>query len=184
MKLSFLFVAFLTKAPLASARSVSAMGEESKVKDIIVEATEFEMKQQQDVSEASVVYPQNTTFPAPKTYEGIGNDLGEPQHMDATYSKEIFQKIEDARAYVEQDIRHDDKLSSIHHLCKNKHSSCAFWSVIGECDNNPAVSHRHPFGWATGISGSRLTRHFLIIPFFLYRLAVHAHELCSSLPHM
>jgi hypothetical protein len=104
----------------------------STVKEILVETNEI-------ISEASVVYPQNLTFPAPKTYSGIGNDLGEPQHMDATYSNEIYKAIENAREY-RNEIRLDEKLSSIHHLCKNNHASCAFWAVIGECDNNPAVS--------------------------------------------
>lgn len=119
--------------------AASLVEEESKLREVIVEATE--LTNVEVVSEASVVYPQNLTFPAPKTYEGIGTDLGEPQHMDATYSKEIYQRIEDARVYVEREVRNNEKLSSIHHLCKNMHSSCAFWSVVGECDNNPAYMH-------------------------------------------
>jgi hypothetical protein len=136
MKLSFVHLA-TAALPLAAWAS-SLAGEETKVKNIIIETAEFGTED--GVSEASVVYPQNLTFPAPKTYEGIGRDLGEPQHMDATYSKEIYQRIEDARVYVEQEIRNDEKLASMQHLCKNNHASCAFWSVIGECDNNPDVS--------------------------------------------
>lgn len=136
MKLSLSLLLFATAA-LRSAAVVE--NDADKVREIIVETTEFDITE--EVSEASVVYPQNLTFPAPKTYEGIGSDLGEPQHMDATYSKEIYQRIEDARVYVEQEIKHDQKLSGIAHLCKNNHSSCAFWSVIGECDNNPAYMH-------------------------------------------
>jgi hypothetical protein len=117
--------------------SVGSLVEE-ELREIIVDGAE--LTNVEAVSEYSVVYPQNLTFPAPKTYEGIGTDLGEPQHMDATYSKEIYERIEDARAYVEREVRRSETLSSIHHLCKNMHSSCAFWSVIGECDNNPAVS--------------------------------------------
>ncbi|KAG7364995.1 2-oxyglutarate/Fe(II) oxygenase [Nitzschia inconspicua] len=134
----FLFV-FATSVLRAAASRSFADEDESKVKTILFEATEFEAKD--FVSEASVVYPQNLTFPAPKTYEGIGRDLGEPQHMDPSHSKEIYQRIEDARVYVEQVIRNDEKLSSIQHLCKNMHPSCAFWSVVGECDNNPGYMH-------------------------------------------
>lgn len=114
----------------------SLVEEVTEVTEIIVEAIELDGV----VSEASVVYPQNITFPAPETYSGIGGDLGEPQHMDASYSNEIHQRIEDARQYVEKEIRFDEKLSSINHLCRNNHANCAFWSVIGECENNPAVS--------------------------------------------
>jgi hypothetical protein len=128
----------VTFAILRTAAAGSLFDEENTVREIIVEATE--LINVDVVSESSVVFPQNLTFPAPKTYEGIGTDLGEPQHMDATYSKEIYQRIEDARVYVEREVRNNEKLSSILHLCKNMHSSCAFWSVIGECDNNPAVS--------------------------------------------
>lgn len=95
-----------------------------KVKNVVVEAIE-----QQVVSEASVVYPQNLTYPAPKTYAGLGTDLGEPQHLDAAHSNEIYQRIEEAREYVENEILADEKLKSISHLCKNQHASCAFWSV-------------------------------------------------------
>jgi hypothetical protein len=96
-----------------------------KVKNVVVEA----IQQQQVVSEASVVFPQNLTFPAPKTYAGLGTDLGEPQHLDTAHSNEIYQRIEEAREYVENEILGDEKLKSISHLCKNQHSSCAFWSV-------------------------------------------------------
>jgi prolyl 4-hydroxylase len=87
--------------------------------------------------EASYVYPQNHTVPAPRTFDGLGSDLGEAQHMDANHAAEIRQKIEDARAYVHGVVRNDETLKTVESLCKNNHPSCAFWSVIGECENNP-----------------------------------------------
>ena len=130
MKLSL----FIFSAAYLQAISASTGGTQtSAVKEVLVETNEI-------VSEASVVYPQNLTFPAPKTHSGVGTDLGEPQQLDATYSAEIYKAIEEAREY-RNEIQQDEKLASIHHLCKNNHASCAFWAVIGECDNNPAVSY-------------------------------------------
>jgi hypothetical protein len=96
-----------------------------KIKNVVIDA----IQQQQVVSEASVVFPQNLTFPAPKTYSGLGMDLGEPQHLDAAHSNEIYKLIEETREYVANEILADEKYESIHHLCKNQHASCAFWSV-------------------------------------------------------
>lgn len=124
-------------AILRTASAEALLSEESKIKEVLVEANELDFSEV--VSESSVVYPQNLTFPAPKTHSGIGSDLGEPQQMDADHEAEIYQKLEEARKYVEEEVQNNEKLSSIAHLCKNQHASCAFWSVIGECDNNPAV---------------------------------------------
>jgi hypothetical protein len=134
------FISLILFAACGTTSVGSLVDEESKLREVMVEA--LEITNFDAVSEASVVYPQNLTFPAPKTYDGLGTDLGEPQQMDATYSTEIYNRIEDARAYVEREVRNNEKLSTVHHLCKNLHSSCAFWSVIGECENNPAVGTR------------------------------------------
>lgn len=90
------------------------------------------------VTEAGYEYPQNLTFPAPKTNSDLGTDFGEPQSLDATYSSEIYKRIEEAREYIENEVKVDEKLRSYAGLCRNKHSSCAFWSIIGECENNPS----------------------------------------------
>jgi prolyl 4-hydroxylase len=87
--------------------------------------------------EASYVYPINHTVPAPRTFDGLGTDLGEPQHVDANHATEIHRKIEEAREYIYGVVKNDNILKTVEGLCKNKHPSCAFWSVIGECENNP-----------------------------------------------
>lgn len=102
------------------------------------DVNETSQGKKREAAEAGYVYPKNLTVPAPKTYAGLGTDLGEPQHLDTTYSSEIYKRIEEAREYLENEVKSDENLRSIAGLCVNKHSSCAFWSVIGECENNPA----------------------------------------------
>lgn len=85
--------------------------------------------------------PLNYTVPAPRLAEGLGSDMGEPQDMDPSYSNLIFERVERARDYINSKVMVEDIYKEIRPLCVNKHSSCAFWSVLGECDNNPAYMH-------------------------------------------
>lgn len=88
------------------------------------------------VAEAIYSAPQNFTYPAPKT-GNLGSDIGKPQNLDATYSDHIFRRVEQAREYVQTKVMVDEKYSGMRDNCKNKHEDCAFWSVLGECENNP-----------------------------------------------
>lgn len=92
-------------------------------------------------TEASYTPPLNHTFPAPKTAQGLGSDLGEPQDLDPTYSQMIFDRIEKAREYIHSKVMVEDMYKEVRQLCRNEHTACAFWSVLGECENNPAYMH-------------------------------------------
>ena len=92
-------------------------------------------------TEASYTSPLNQTYPAPKAAQGLGSDLGEPQDLDPTYSEMIFDSLEKAREYMQSIVMVEDLYENVRSLCSNKHSACAFWSVLGECDNNPAYMH-------------------------------------------
>ena len=85
--------------------------------------------------------PFNQTFPAPKTTNGFGNDLGEPQELDPTYSESIFERVQKASEYMQSKVMVEDLYKEVRSICRNEHRSCAFWAVIGECDNNPAWMH-------------------------------------------
>jgi prolyl 4-hydroxylase len=78
------------------------------------------------------------TSPAPKSTTGFAADLGEPQLLDATYSDEIFETVDRARSYVQNEVMVDEKYEKVRSICKYNHQNCAFWSVLGECENNPS----------------------------------------------
>jgi ShK domain-like len=99
---------------------------------------EYNPEEDELITEASYTPPFNHTYPAPKTAQGIGSDMGEPQELDLTYSSQIFARIEKSRDYIQGKVMVEDKYISVRSICQNKHASCAFWSVLGECENNPA----------------------------------------------
>ena len=76
--------------------------------------------------------------PAPKSYGGLGADLGEPQTIDQSYADEMMEKIEEARRYMRDEVLVNPKYDRVRSICKNKHALCTYWSVLGECSNNPA----------------------------------------------
>ena len=78
------------------------------------------------------------TSPAPKSYGGLGADLGEPQTIDQSYADEMMEKIEEARRYMRDEVLVNPKYDRVRSICKNKHALCTYWSVLGECSNNPA----------------------------------------------
>jgi hypothetical protein len=92
-------------------------------------------------TEASYTPPLNHTVPAPKTTQGLGSDMGEPQNLDPTYSEMIFERVEKAREYMQSKVMVEDLYKEVRALCRNEHNNCAFWSVLGECENNPAYMH-------------------------------------------
>lgn len=85
-----------------------------------------------------VISESSYASPAPKSTSGFAADLGEPQLLDAAYSDEILEAVDRARSYVLNEVMVDKKYEKVRSICKNSHQNCAFWSVLGECENNPA----------------------------------------------
>jgi ShK domain-like len=68
------------------------------------------------------------------------DDLGVVQEVeDPEYETKIAERIAEAEKYVQErvwDIEHvNDKVGD---MCRNKHQSCAYWAVLGECESNPS----------------------------------------------
>ena len=66
------------------------------------------------------------------------DSFGVVQARDTTYNVEIEQTLVDMKHYF-QNLRSDpsttpNMLSLLDH-CKNEHQNCAFWKVLGECEN-------------------------------------------------
>jgi hypothetical protein len=97
-------------------------------------ATQNELEEEAEV----VISEASYTSPAPKSTTGFAADLGEPQLLDATYSDEIYETVDRARSYIQNEVMVDEKYEKVRSNCKNNHQNCAFWSVLGECENNPA----------------------------------------------
>ena len=78
--------------------------------------------------------------PAPKTpkrEDDFGDDFGVTQSIDMHHAQECKDKIRQAREYIDNEVMVDDKYKKIRSICKNKHESCTFWSILGECEKNP-----------------------------------------------
>jgi hypothetical protein len=63
-------------------------------------------------------------------------DMGVTQIIDAKLATEIQNRIAASQEYVNM-ISKDPQYKKLMELCKNNHESCAFWSVLGECEKNP-----------------------------------------------
>jgi hypothetical protein len=88
------------------------------------------------IAEASYTFP-NATSPAPKVTAGLGADLGEIQFLDAVHSEVIKERIREAQEYMMEVVMVEQKYDKVRSICKNKHASCTFWAVLGECEANP-----------------------------------------------
>lgn len=71
----------------------------------------------------------------------IGSDMGEPQLIDGDRTEEILKHIADTRLYLKEKVMIEPQYEKVRDICVNKHASCTFWSVIGECEKNPAYMH-------------------------------------------
>lgn len=79
------------------------------------------------------------SYPAVQTQdETLGADFGEAQVVDSKHEASILERIQEARAYLHDEVLVDPKYRDVRDFCRNKHADCAFWSVIGECEKNPA----------------------------------------------
>lgn len=70
--------------------------------------------------------------------DSVGSEMGVAQTMDTNRAQEISDKIAEARYYMNNEVDIEEKYDGVREGCKNQHESCAFWAVLGECDNNPA----------------------------------------------
>jgi len=95
----------------------------------------------EDITITESTSPSNNTVPAPRVSQGLGGDIGKPQDIDPTYSDMIFERIEMAREYLHSRVMVEDLYKDVRSICRNEHKFCAFWSVLGECENNPAYMH-------------------------------------------
>lgn len=127
--------------PTTAEKNETKEREEATFEQYFCAANDYDPEVDELITESSYTPPLNHTYPAPKTAEGLGLDLGEPQSLDPTYSEHIFARIEKSREYMQSKVMAEDKYSEVRSICKNQHSNCAFWSVIGECENNPGYMH-------------------------------------------
>jgi ShK domain-like len=61
--------------------------------------------------------------------------MGLAQDIDLSRQEAIFDKIAEARYYMNNVVALEEKYGEVRESCKNQHSSCAFWAVLGECEN-------------------------------------------------
>jgi hypothetical protein len=104
------------------------------------------------IDEEGNVLPAEATYIAksPGIYESPTNnemhniDLGVAQVVDANLVDEITARIQQSRHYMIHEVmNHTKKYRKVQTRCKNKHENCAFWGVMGECENNPAYMTLH-----------------------------------------
>lgn len=95
----------------------------------------FEEDDDAFISEASY---SEVSAPAPKDSDEFGSDMGVVQTIDSTRAKECLDRIEEAREYMTNRVLVEDTFEKTRDFCQNKHKDCTFWSVLGECENNPA----------------------------------------------
>ena len=67
----------------------------------------------------------------------LGGDMGEAQVIDPVYANEILNLIQEASAYMKNEVAVEAKYASLREICVNKHALCAFWAALGECESNP-----------------------------------------------
>lgn len=86
-------------------------------------------------SEASM----QPTSPAPIEADQLGSDIGEPQVIDSYNQKDILDRIDEARDYIQNKVMKNEKFAKVRSSCKNLNSQCAFWAALGECEKNPGT---------------------------------------------
>jgi hypothetical protein len=79
--------------------------------------------------------------PAPKAQENA-EDMGIAQLIHERSPNDTLRRIQEARQYyLLKEVAIEAKYEKVRNVCKNKHENCAFWSSIGECENNPGYMH-------------------------------------------
>lgn len=76
---------------------------------------------------------------SPYVVQAVGaNFLGVPQYLDVPgYEQAIYSKVKSAEMYLEAILESSTSSSQLKDLCTLKHPNCAYWSIAGECTNNP-----------------------------------------------
>lgn len=80
--------------------------------------------------------PPELSSPATAAVHDSGEDLGVAQSTDIYRANDILQVLASGREYMHQ-IREDPQYAKVVGMCRNQHTSCAFWASLGECDSNP-----------------------------------------------
>jgi hypothetical protein len=126
------FLWFKSQASAELVQGECSIGKIGLAADYAINVTLDEIEEDTFISEASY------SAQAPKTNTGLlGADLGEPQHLDEKNAEEIKERIAAAREYLQNEVMVNGTYEKVRPMCKNRHQSCAFWSVLGECENNP-----------------------------------------------
>lgn len=73
----------------------------------------------------------------------LGSDMGLLQSLDADHRDEIYQRIRDARRYLQEVVMTENKYEKVRGTCQNAHADCTYWAILGECDNNPGYMTVH-----------------------------------------
>merc|ERR1712038_1938041 len=70
---------------------------------------------------------------------GVAAEYGKPQSLNENLENynELVEVIEKMEKYMTEEIAGNPDLSYLSSRCKNRHADCAFWSLLGECDENP-----------------------------------------------
>jgi prolyl 4-hydroxylase len=95
--------------------------------------TSYEEEEEEDTGISESSY--KVGAPASRVPDELGSDMGESQTLDAELTSEILDRIAKARVYMEM-VAVNDKYEKVRGICKNSHTSCAFWAVLGECEGN------------------------------------------------
>jgi prolyl 4-hydroxylase len=93
----------------------------------------YEEEEEEDIGISESSY--KVGAPASRVPDELGSDMGESQTLDSELTSEILDRIAKARVYMEM-VALDDKYEKVKGICKNSHTSCAFWAVLGECKDN------------------------------------------------
>eukprot|EP00980_Cylindrotheca_fusiformis_P013383 scaffold3410_cov141-Cylindrotheca_fusiformis.AAC.26 len=96
----------------------------------------FDEEEEEEVAgEASY---SDISTPAPINYDELGSDFGVAQTIDSNLGQECLDRISETRDYMTNKVMVEDSYEKTRSLCENKHKDCTFWSVLGECEKNPA----------------------------------------------
>jgi len=73
---------------------------------------------------------------------GLGSTYGEIQEVDGSHKEATIQKIAEMDKYMAEVVS-TPEYDSVRSQCTNRHSQCAFWAVLGECEANPSYMKLH-----------------------------------------
>jgi hypothetical protein len=74
----------------------------------------------------------------PKQVPNDDDDFGVKQASDNAYGAQIEKALDDMKIYFRElrtNPQTDDKTMELLEHCKNQHENCAYWKILGECDN-------------------------------------------------